>query len=193
MFRQMSGHFLGVVNIGQTSPNQRAQALLFPNSRKQPWAKVRRGEILPASPASVRHRHLGPAERSVRACGPTLTRARARMRPTLAGKGSAPQFDLATALTRKEYATVASTSRHCLASVELLVRPVPLLVLNLFPCVPRRKRTVRKSEGMVQYHLARCPLRGVFESPEYARAEELKQKVKDIEAKAKKRWENNLY
>jgi len=73
------------------------------------------------------------------------------------GKGTAPQFDLATALTRKE------------------------------------KRVVRKAEGMVQYHLARCPLRGVFESPEYARAEELKQKVKDIEAKAKKRWENNLY
>jgi hypothetical protein len=46
---------------------------------------------------------------------------------------------------------------------------------------------------MVQYHLARCPLRGVFESPEYLRAEDLKQKVKDIEAKARKRWEANLF
>jgi len=73
------------------------------------------------------------------------------------GKGSAPQFDLQSALTRKE------------------------------------KRVVREAEGMVQYHLARCPLRGVFESPEYARAEDLKQKVKDIEAKARKRWEANLF
>ena len=46
---------------------------------------------------------------------------------------------------------------------------------------------------MVQYNLARCPLYGVHESPEWARAEELKQKVKDIEAKAKKRWEANLF
>jgi len=73
------------------------------------------------------------------------------------GKGSVPQFDLQTALTRKE------------------------------------KRTIRKSEGMVQYNLARCPNYAVFESPEWARAEDLKQKVKDIEAKAKKRWENNLF
>eukprot|EP00325_Prymnesiales_sp_UTEX-LB-985_P000578 CAMPEP_0174694786 /NCGR_PEP_ID=MMETSP1094-20130205/1305_1 /TAXON_ID=156173 /ORGANISM="Chrysochromulina brevifilum, Strain UTEX LB 985" /LENGTH=76 /DNA_ID=CAMNT_0015891117 /DNA_START=47 /DNA_END=277 /DNA_ORIENTATION=+ len=73
------------------------------------------------------------------------------------GKGSLPQFDLQTALTRKE------------------------------------KRTIRKSEGMVQYNLARCPLYGVHESAEWARAEELKQKVKDIEAKAKKRWEANLF
>lgn len=55
------------------------------------------------------------------------------------------------------------------------------------------KRTIRKSEGMVQYNLARCPLYGVFESPEWARAEELKQKVKDIEVKAKKRWEANFF
>merc|ERR1712072_1202064 len=72
------------------------------------------------------------------------------------GKGQAPQFDLTTALTRKE------------------------------------QRTIRKCEGMVQYNLARCPNYGVFESPEYARAEDLKKKIKDIEAKARKRWENNF-
>ena len=73
------------------------------------------------------------------------------------GKGGAvPQFDLATALTRKE------------------------------------ARVIRKAEGMIQYNLARCPNYGVFESPEYARAEELKQKIKDIEVKAKKRWEANF-
>ena len=44
-------------------------------------------------------------------------------------------------------------------------------------------------EGMVQYNLARCPNYGVFESPEWARAEELKEQIKNIEAKAKKRWE----
>ena len=64
------------------------------------------------------------------------------------------QFDLASALTRKE------------------------------------TRTIRKAEGMVQYNLARCPNYGVFESPEYAKAQELKKKISDIEAKAKKRWEN---
>ena len=84
---------------------------------------------------------------------------------------------------------------HLHACVELFLRCISLLVSeHLFPCLyPCRKRTVRKAEGMVQYHLARCPLRGVFESPEYARAEELKQKVKDIEAKARKRWEANLF
>ena len=61
-------------------------------------------------------------------------------------------------------------------------------------CLPplRRTRTIRKTEGMVQYNLARCPNYGVFESPEYAKAQELKQKISDIEAKAKKRWENNF-
>ena len=72
------------------------------------------------------------------------------------GKGSAPQFDLASALTRKE------------------------------------ARVIRKAEGMIQYNLARCPNYGVFESPEYARAEELKEKIKGIEEKAKKRWESNF-
>ena len=78
------------------------------------------------------------------------------MWPCSVGKGSAPQFDLATALTRKE------------------------------------TRTIRKAEGMIQYNLARCPNYGVFESPEYARAEELKAKIKSIEAKAHKRWEANF-
>jgi hypothetical protein len=55
-----------------------------------------------------------------------------------------------------------------------------------------RARVIRKAEGMIQYNLARCPNYGVFESPEYARAEELKQKIKDIEEKAKKRWEANF-
>jgi len=56
-----------------------------------------------------------------------------------------------------------------------------------------RTRTIRKAEGMVQYNLARCPNYSVFESPEWARAEELKTKIKDIEVKAKKRWEANFF
>ena len=51
---------------------------------------------------------------------------------------------------------------------------------------------IRKAEGMIQYNLARCPNYGVFESPEWARAEELKANIKHIEEKAKKRWEANF-
>ena len=66
---------------------------------------------------------------------------------------SIPQFELATALTKKE------------------------------------KRTINKAEYMIPYHMARCPNYGWKESEEYARAEELKEKIAGIEAKAKKRWE----
>ena len=45
---------------------------------------------------------------------------------------------------------------------------------------------------MVQYNLARCPNYGVFESPEYKKASELKEKIAAIEVKAKKRWENQF-
>ena len=69
---------------------------------------------------------------------------------------SAPQFDLATALTKKE------------------------------------ARVIRKAEYMIPYHMARCPAYGWKESEEYARAEELKEKIAGIEAKAKKRWEGNF-
>ena len=73
------------------------------------------------------------------------------------GKGQAvAQFDLATALTKKE------------------------------------TRLIRKAEYMIPYHMARCPAYGWKESEEYARAEELKEKIAGIEAKAKKRWEANF-
>ena len=67
-----------------------------------------------------------------------------------------PQFDLASALTKKE------------------------------------GRMIRKAEYMIPYHMARCPNYGWKESPEYASAEALKEKIAGIEAKAKKRWENNF-
>ena len=75
------------------------------------------------------------------------------------GKGhgqAVPQFDLATALTKKE------------------------------------GRMIRKAEYMIPYHMARCPAYGLKESEEYFRAEELKEKIGAIEAKAKKRWEANF-
>ena len=71
---------------------------------------------------------------------------------SLAGM-NAPQFDLATALTKKE------------------------------------GRVIRKAEYMIPYHMARCPNYGWKESEEYQRAEELKEKIGGIEAKAKKRWD----
>jgi hypothetical protein len=75
------------------------------------------------------------------------------------GKGhgqAVPQFDLATALTKKE------------------------------------GRMIRKAEYMIPYHMARCPAYGWKESEEYFSAEELKEKIGAIEAKAKKRWEANF-
>ena len=46
---------------------------------------------------------------------------------------------------------------------------------------------------MIPYHMARCPNYGWKESPEYGRAEELKEKISAIESKAKKRWENGFF
>ena len=66
---------------------------------------------------------------------------------------SAPQFELASALTKKE------------------------------------TRVIRKCEYMIPYHMARCPNYGWKESQEFARAEELREKIGGIESKAKKRWE----
>ena len=51
---------------------------------------------------------------------------------------------------------------------------------------------IRKAEYMIPYHMARCPNYGWKESPEYGRAEELKEKIAGIEEKAKKRWESNF-
>ena len=56
----------------------------------------------------------------------------------------------------------------------------------------KEARTIRKCQGMEQYWLARCPHRGVYESKEYAKSTELKKKVLEIEAKAKKRWEGGF-
>ena len=66
------------------------------------------------------------------------------------------QFDLATALTKKE------------------------------------GRVIRKAEYMIPYHMARCPNYGWKESEEYHRAEDLKEKIAGIEAKAKKRWDSSF-
>ena len=53
----------------------------------------------------------------------------------------------------------------------------------------RRTRTMRKHECMIQYHLARMPMYGAHESPQYAKANELRDNIKAIEAKARERWE----
>ena len=55
-----------------------------------------------------------------------------------------PQFDLASALTKKE------------------------------------GRMIRKAEYMIPYHMARCPNYGWKESEEYARAEELREKIRSF-------------
>ena len=51
---------------------------------------------------------------------------------------------------------------------------------------------MRKMEFMIPYWMARCPNRGWKESPEYFKAEELREKMAIMEAKAKKRWEANF-
>jgi len=51
---------------------------------------------------------------------------------------------------------------------------------------------MRKMEAMVPYWMARCPNYGWKESPEYGKAEELKEKMSAMEVKAKKRWEANF-
>jgi len=53
----------------------------------------------------------------------------------------------------------------------------------------KETRTIRKSECMVNYHLARMPMYGAHESPQYEKAQQLKENVKAIEAKARARWE----
>jgi len=53
----------------------------------------------------------------------------------------------------------------------------------------RRGRTIRKTECMIQYHLARMPMYGAHESPQFMKANEMKENIKNIEAKAKQRWE----
>jgi len=55
----------------------------------------------------------------------------------------------------------------------------------------KEARMIKKAEFMIPYHMARCPNYGWKESEQYLRAEELKEKISGIEAKAKKRWENN--
>eukprot|EP00326_Haptolina_ericina_P003454 CAMPEP_0181209704 /NCGR_PEP_ID=MMETSP1096-20121128/22817_1 /TAXON_ID=156174 ORGANISM="Chrysochromulina ericina, Strain CCMP281" /NCGR_SAMPLE_ID=MMETSP1096 /ASSEMBLY_ACC=CAM_ASM_000453 /LENGTH=75 /DNA_ID=CAMNT_0023300901 /DNA_START=38 /DNA_END=265 /DNA_ORIENTATION=+ len=54
----------------------------------------------------------------------------------------------------------------------------------------KETRSMRKMECMIQYHLARMPLYGAHESPQYARAQGLRDDIKKIEVKAKQRWEN---
>ena len=44
----------------------------------------------------------------------------------------------------------------------------------------RRGRTLRKHECMIQYHLARMPMYGAHESPQYAKANELRDNIKAI-------------
>ena len=56
----------------------------------------------------------------------------------------------------------------------------------------KESRTIRKCRGMEQYWIARCPHYNVFDSEEYARAQTLKDTVKTIEEKARKRWDGNF-
>jgi len=56
----------------------------------------------------------------------------------------------------------------------------------------KETRIMRKMENMIPYWMARCPNYGWKESPEYFKAEELKDKMGAIEAKARKRWESNF-
>ena len=39
---------------------------------------------------------------------------------------------------------------------------------------------MRKAESMIQYHLARMPMYGAHESPQYAKAQELRENNKAI-------------
>ena len=64
-----------------------------------------------------------------------------------------------------------------LASVGVLCWSYMLCVRLLCVC---RGTKIRKSESMIQYHLARCPLYGVFESHQYANAQALKDDIKSI-------------
>jgi len=51
---------------------------------------------------------------------------------------------------------------------------------------------MRKMENMIPYWMARCPNYGWKESAEFGKAEELKDKMGQIELKARKRWESNF-
>ena len=46
----------------------------------------------------------------------------------------------------------------------------------------KETRVIRKAEYMIPYHMARCPNYGWKESEEFARAEELKEKIAGIGA-----------
>lgn len=41
---------------------------------------------------------------------------------------------------------------------------------------------IRKDESMIQYHLARMPMYGAHESPQFEKANELRDHIKDIGA-----------
>jgi len=53
----------------------------------------------------------------------------------------------------------------------------------------KEARTIRKEACMIQYHLARMPMYGAHESPQFAKANDLRDHIKSIEVKAKERWE----
>jgi len=56
----------------------------------------------------------------------------------------------------------------------------------------KETRMMRKMENMIPYWMARCPNYGWKESAEFGKAEELKDKMGQIELKARKRWESNF-
>ena len=56
----------------------------------------------------------------------------------------------------------------------------------------KETRVMRKTENMIPYWMARCPNYGWKESAEFAKAEELREKMSAIETKARKRWEANF-
>lgn len=51
---------------------------------------------------------------------------------------------------------------------------------------------IRKAEAMIQYWYARMPMYGAHESEQFAKASDLKDSIKAVEAKAKERWEKGL-
>jgi len=53
----------------------------------------------------------------------------------------------------------------------------------------KEQNKMRKMEPMIQYYLARMPFRDGKSSPEWAKAEELREGMDTIREKAKKRWE----
>jgi len=53
----------------------------------------------------------------------------------------------------------------------------------------KEQNKMRKMEPMIQYYLARMPFRDGKASPEWAKAEEIREDIEKIKIKAKKRWE----